>query len=215
MYALNLMRIALELAGHNHVYEDIASKFFEHFVYIWEAMNNLGGEHIELWDSRDGFYYDVLTLPDGRRTPLKARSMVGLIPLFAVETLEPAEPTVVAVCEAATGAAGPVHHTPARFGPVAVSARAGGNRPGRCPGVSGVPSERHTRWHAEGSVLPGRASAPRNGRDTSPWSPAGTGRLAARRRAWPRNGVQGPTPARPARLGPVRNIPTPLTEAPS
>jgi hypothetical protein len=89
MYALNLMRIALELAQHNHVYEDIATKFFEHFLHIAEAMSNLGEEGIGLWDDHDKFFYDVLHTPDGRMTPLKVRSMVGLIPLFAVETLEP------------------------------------------------------------------------------------------------------------------------------
>ena len=89
MYALNLMRIALELAQHNHVYEGIATKFFEHFLQIAEAMNNLGGAGIGLWDNEDKFFYDVLHLPDGGMVPLKVRSMVGLIPLFAVETLEP------------------------------------------------------------------------------------------------------------------------------
>jgi hypothetical protein len=87
MYALNLMRIALELAQHNHVYEDIASKFFEHFLGIAEAMSSMaeGG----LWDEEDKFFYDVLNLPDDARVRLRIRSMVGLIPLFAVETLEP------------------------------------------------------------------------------------------------------------------------------
>jgi hypothetical protein len=87
MYALNLMRIALELAQHNHVYEDIASKFFEHFLSIAEAMSSMavGG----LWDEEDKFFYDVLNLPDDARVRLRIRSMVGLIPLFAVETLEP------------------------------------------------------------------------------------------------------------------------------
>ncbi len=89
MYALNLMRIALELAQHNRVYEDIATKFFEHFLHIAEAMNNIGDEGIGLWDDEDKFFYDVLHTPDGRMTRLKVRSMVGLIPLFAVETLEP------------------------------------------------------------------------------------------------------------------------------
>src|SRR5262249_42973315 len=69
-------------------YEDIASKFFEHFVYIAKAMNDLGGEGITLWDEEDGFYYDVLHTR-GEARQLKVRSMVGLIPLFAVETLEP------------------------------------------------------------------------------------------------------------------------------
>jgi hypothetical protein len=89
MYSLNLMRIALELAQHNHVYEDIATKFFEHFLGIAQAMTNMCGEGIGLWDEEDGFYYDVLNLPDGKFITLKVRSMVGLIPLFAVETLEP------------------------------------------------------------------------------------------------------------------------------
>ncbi len=89
MYCLNMLAIALELAKDNPAYEDVASKFFEHFVYICGAMNNLGGENIELWNNQDGFYYDVLTLPNGQRSPLKVRSMVGLIPLFAVETLDP------------------------------------------------------------------------------------------------------------------------------
>ena len=89
MYSLNLMRIALELAKHNKVYEDMATKFFEHFLHIAEAMNNMGDEGIGLWCEKDEFYYDVLNLPNGRSLPIKIRSMVGLIPLFAVETLEP------------------------------------------------------------------------------------------------------------------------------
>jgi hypothetical protein len=93
MYSLNLMRIALELALHNPVYEDIATKFFEHFLHIAEAMTCIGGDGcahgMGLWDEEDQFYYDELSLPDGRMIKLKVRSMVGLIPLFAVETLEP------------------------------------------------------------------------------------------------------------------------------
>ena len=89
MYALNLMRIALELSEHNHVYEDIASKFFEHFLNIAEAMSSMLSDDIGLWDDEDQFYYDVLCLPDNQRVRLRIRSMVGLIPLFAVETLEP------------------------------------------------------------------------------------------------------------------------------
>jgi hypothetical protein len=88
MYCLNMLAIALELSQSNPAYEDIASKFFEHFVYIARAMNDLGGEGITLWDEQDGFYYDVLHTPNESRQ-LKVRSMVGLIPLFAVETLEP------------------------------------------------------------------------------------------------------------------------------
>ena len=90
MYTLNLMRIALELALEDRVYEDIASKFFEHFLYIASAMTNIGGDGIGLWDEDDEFYYDVLHLPDGERIPLRLRSMVGLIPLFAVEVLDAA-----------------------------------------------------------------------------------------------------------------------------
>jgi len=88
MYCLNMLAIALELARDNVAYEDVASKFFEHFVYICRAMNNIGGEKVELWDREDGFFYDVLHLPDGETRHLKVRSMVGLIPLFAVETLD-------------------------------------------------------------------------------------------------------------------------------
>jgi hypothetical protein len=88
MYCLNMLAIALQLAVDDPAYEDVASKFFEHFAYICRAMNDIGGSGIELWDSEDGFFYDVLQLPDGRQFPLKVRSMVGLIPLFAVETLE-------------------------------------------------------------------------------------------------------------------------------
>jgi hypothetical protein len=87
MYSLNMLAIALELAREDPAYEDVASKFFEHFVYICRALNNMGDEGIELWNVQDGFYYDVLHLPAGRPLPLKVRSMVGLIPLFAIETL--------------------------------------------------------------------------------------------------------------------------------
>ena len=88
MYTLNLMRIALELATRDHVYEDIATKFFEHFLLIAEAMTNIGGDGIGLWDEADEFYYDVLELPGRDPSPMRVRSMVGLIPLFAVEVLD-------------------------------------------------------------------------------------------------------------------------------
>lgn len=88
MYCLNMLAIALELARENTAYESVASKFFEHFVHIAHAMNDRGGEGIELWDKQDGFYYDVLHCPNGNRHYLKVRSLVGLIPLLAVETLE-------------------------------------------------------------------------------------------------------------------------------
>jgi hypothetical protein len=89
MYTLNLLAIALELAKEDDTYEDVASKFWEHFIHIAHAMNNLGADDISLWDEEDGFYYDVLHLPGESSFPMKVRSMVGLIPLFAVETLEP------------------------------------------------------------------------------------------------------------------------------
>jgi mannosylglycerate hydrolase MGH1-like protein len=89
MYCLNMLAIALELAKEDPAYEDVASKFFEHFVYIAHAMNDIGVDGMALWDNEDGFYYDVLRLPGGSQHYLNIRSMVGLIPLFAVETLEP------------------------------------------------------------------------------------------------------------------------------
>jgi hypothetical protein len=88
MYCLNMLTIALELAQENRAYSDIASKFFEHFVYIAHAMNDMGDEGIELWSEQDGFYYDVLHDKATGHIPLKVRSMVGLIPLFAISILE-------------------------------------------------------------------------------------------------------------------------------
>ena len=90
MYTLNLLAIALELASEDPAYEDVASKFWEHFIYIAHAMSHRGFDSMGLWNEEDGFFYDVLRLPDGTHFPMKIRSMVGLIPLFAVETLEPA-----------------------------------------------------------------------------------------------------------------------------
>jgi hypothetical protein len=91
MYSLNLMRIALELAAEDPVYEDIATKFFEHFLYIAAAMTDMsdtpGEQSSGLWDEQDQFYYDMLNLPDGTSLPLRVRSLVGLIPLCAVEVL--------------------------------------------------------------------------------------------------------------------------------
>jgi hypothetical protein len=89
MYTLNLLAIALELAAEEPCYEDMASKFWEHFIYIADAMSHRGRDGMGLWNEEDGFFYDVLTLPDDTHFPIKIRSMVGLIPLFAVETLEP------------------------------------------------------------------------------------------------------------------------------
>ncbi|HEY8400820.1 MAG TPA: glucosidase [Cytophagaceae bacterium] len=90
MYALNMLRISIELSLTKPVYQDCASKFFEHFLYIAGASVNIGGEQgISLWDEEDQFFYDVLHLPTDERIPLKVRSMVGLIPLYAVETIDP------------------------------------------------------------------------------------------------------------------------------
>ena len=93
MYSLNMMRIALELSLHNEVYEEMAIKFFRHFLSIARAMTNMAGCGIGLWDEEDKFYYDELSIPndDGsmQRIALKVRSLVGIIPLFAVETIEP------------------------------------------------------------------------------------------------------------------------------
>src|ERR1700675_4766259 len=89
MYCLNMLAMALELAKEDQAYEDVASKFFEHFVYIAHAMNNFGSHAKSLWDEEDGFYYDVLHLPYGEDHFLNAPLMVDLIPFFAVETHEP------------------------------------------------------------------------------------------------------------------------------
>ena len=87
MYCLNMLDIALELARENASYQDVANKFFEHFLLIAHAMNHMGG-HVSLWDEKDGFYYDVMRRPGGE-FPVRVRSMVGITPLFAVTVLEP------------------------------------------------------------------------------------------------------------------------------
>jgi hypothetical protein len=89
MFSLSMLRIALELARTDQAFEDVATKFFEHFLWIAAALNNLGGSGIPLWDDDDEFFYDVLQLPSGEIQKLKVRSLVGLIPLLAVETIEP------------------------------------------------------------------------------------------------------------------------------
>jgi Glycosyl hydrolase family 63 C-terminal domain len=88
MYSLNMMRIALELAKQNPVYQDMAAKLFEHFLFIADAMASMGVEGKGLWDEKDDFYYDVLRQPHDEDIKLKIRSLVGLIPLFAVEVLD-------------------------------------------------------------------------------------------------------------------------------
>jgi len=88
MYSLNLLRIAAELAVTNPAYRDIASKFFEHFIYIAGAISNLGQNNEGLWDDTDGFFYDQIRLPDNSTQKMRIRSLVGLIPLFAAEVLD-------------------------------------------------------------------------------------------------------------------------------
>jgi hypothetical protein len=88
MYSLNMMRIALELSRTNPVYQDMASKFFEHFLYIAGAMASMGDKNAGLWDDEDSFYYDTLKMKNDGSVKLKVRSMVGLIPLFAVEVID-------------------------------------------------------------------------------------------------------------------------------
>ncbi|UWZ84870.1 MGH1-like glycoside hydrolase domain-containing protein [Occallatibacter riparius] len=91
MFCLNLMRIALELAVESKAYESLALKFFEHYIYIGAAMKNMGGRSYSLWDEEDGFFYDVLRFPDGSFHKFKVRSLVGIIPLYAAETLRLAD----------------------------------------------------------------------------------------------------------------------------
>jgi hypothetical protein len=88
MFCLNMMRIALELAKENDAYEGLASKFFQHYLYIGAAIKNRGGVGLQLWDETDGFFYDVLENPDGTYHKFRVRSLVGLIPFFAIERLE-------------------------------------------------------------------------------------------------------------------------------
>jgi len=88
IYSLNLLRIAAELAETNDAYNDIASKFFEHFIYIAGAISNIGENNEGLWDDQDGFFYDQLRLPDNSTQKLRVRSIVGLIPLIAAEVID-------------------------------------------------------------------------------------------------------------------------------
>ncbi len=89
MYSLDMMAIALELSREDPTYEDVASKFWEHFIHIARAMNHLGGDGLSLWNEEDGFFYDVLHSSDGSSLPLRVRSLVGLMPLYAVQTMNP------------------------------------------------------------------------------------------------------------------------------
>ena len=84
MFCLNMLRIAIELTNSDPVYEDMALKFLEHFLYIARAMTDMGKQGMGLWDDEDKFFYDILNMPSGDKIPMRLRSMVGLIPLFAV-----------------------------------------------------------------------------------------------------------------------------------
>ncbi len=88
MYSLNMLEMALEIAQRNKNYEDVTTKFFEHFVYIAESLNRIGENWTGSWDEEEGFFYDVLAMPDGRYIPLKVRSLVGLSTMFAVLVLK-------------------------------------------------------------------------------------------------------------------------------
>ncbi|MES1217174.1 MAG: glucosidase [Bacteroidota bacterium] len=87
-YCLSMLEIALEISQYNTAYEDVTTKFFEHFVYISDSLNRIGANWTGSWDEEEGFFYDVLSLPDGRYIPLKVRSLVGLSPMFAVLVLK-------------------------------------------------------------------------------------------------------------------------------
>ena len=88
MYCLDMLTIAVELGQENPAYQDLATKFFEHFVYIGAAVNRLGGERPGLWNEQQGFYCDALKLPDGRRFPIAAHTIAGLIPIFAITSFD-------------------------------------------------------------------------------------------------------------------------------
>jgi hypothetical protein len=88
MYSLNMLEMALEISQYNPAYEDVTTKFFEHFVYIAESLNRIGENWTGSWDDEEGFFYDVLAMPDGRYIPVKVRSLVGLSTLFSVFVLK-------------------------------------------------------------------------------------------------------------------------------
>ena len=86
-FAKSMLSIALLLAEKNPVYEDLASKFWEHFVYIANSMNSLTDPSQSLWDEQDGFFYDHLTAPDGEAIPMRGRTMVGFVPMFGASAV--------------------------------------------------------------------------------------------------------------------------------
>ncbi len=88
MYSLNMLEMALEISQQDETYEDVATKFLEHFIYIAESLNKMGSDWTGSWNDEEGFFYDVLELPGGNYIPLKVRSLVGLTTLFAVYVLK-------------------------------------------------------------------------------------------------------------------------------
>src|SRR5262249_60521578 len=88
-FGKNMLEIARELVMNDTVYEHSAERFFEHYLWVAAAMDRIGEHNDEMWDEEDGFFYDVLRLPDGQATRLKVRSMVGLLPLCASTAIEP------------------------------------------------------------------------------------------------------------------------------
>jgi hypothetical protein len=89
MFCLNMLRISIELSRRDRAYDDMAIKFLDHFLHIAEAITDMGQEGLGLWDDQDKFFYDVLSMPSGNKIPLRLRSMVGLIPLYAVSCVDP------------------------------------------------------------------------------------------------------------------------------
>jgi hypothetical protein len=88
MYCLNMLDMALEICQTDSSFEDVATKFFEHFIYIAESLNQIGEDWTGSWDEDEGFFYDILALPDGQYIPIKVRSLVGLSTLFATLVLD-------------------------------------------------------------------------------------------------------------------------------
>ena len=140
LFCQNMLEISVELAAHDSYFEDMAMKFADHFLWIAHAMNQVGPDG--MWDEEDGFYYDVLRLPDGNATRLKVRSMVGLLPLCATTIIEPWQrervPRVVEVSE----------------GALATHARLAQERPSYGPGSSRVWRARHRCAGQPGPTAP-------------------------------------------------------------
>jgi hypothetical protein len=190
MYSLNLLAIALELCRVDRTYEDVATKFAEHFIYIAHALNHIGEEDgVPLWDEEDGFYYDVLHLPDdtpdGRSMRLKTRSIAGLIPLFAVEAFDGETLAGVPISGSAWSGSRPTSRTcvrtsPTSRGAASTSARSSRwwARIGSAGCCSGSSTRRSSSARTASAAFPAPRGAPvptRHRREALP------GRLSARR----------------------------------